>query len=189
MSDGIHKIYCYVDETGQDTAGEMFLVSVVLTEGQSDELRKQLRIIEEESGKGKKKWTKTTKQQRLAYVQATGSVISSGSIFFSHYRDSRAYVDLAILTTAKAILAKTTPDYEARVYVDGLRRSDRVRFTAGLRKLQVRLRLARGLNEDADEFIRLADAIAGFVRDAIEGDKALSHVFESLKKKKLIVEI
>lgn len=33
------KIYSYVDESGQDTAGEIFLVSVVLVEDQRDELR------------------------------------------------------------------------------------------------------------------------------------------------------
>lgn len=29
----------------------------------------------------------------------------------------------------------------------------------------------RGLTDEADEFIRLCDAIAGFLRDSLEGDE------------------
>jgi hypothetical protein len=32
------KFYCYVDETGQDTMGELFIVSVVVSSSQRDEL-------------------------------------------------------------------------------------------------------------------------------------------------------
>ncbi len=40
------KFYCYVDETGQDTAGRFFLVSVVLIDsGKKDELENQLEEI------------------------------------------------------------------------------------------------------------------------------------------------
>ena len=57
------------------------------------------------------------------------------------------------------------------MYVDGLRKSERRAFTAGLRRLRVRVDFVRGLTDEADEFIRLPDAIAGFLRDAIEGDE------------------
>ena len=50
------KLYCYVDETGQDTFGQLFLVSVVITGSERDDLRRQLRKIEKESGKKQKKW-------------------------------------------------------------------------------------------------------------------------------------
>jgi hypothetical protein len=52
------KLYAYVDESGQDTLGELFLVSVVVTGEAREGLRKKLRTIERASGKQTKKWRK-----------------------------------------------------------------------------------------------------------------------------------
>ena len=49
------KIYCYVDETGQDTLGELFIVSVVVNSADRDALVAVLEKIERTSGKGKVK--------------------------------------------------------------------------------------------------------------------------------------
>lgn len=43
-------VYSNTDESGQDTIGEIFLVSVVLVERQRDELRERLREAEKSSG-------------------------------------------------------------------------------------------------------------------------------------------
>jgi hypothetical protein len=58
----VTKLYCYVDETGQDTGGELFLVAVVLKEITALELlEKKLEKInlfyhcKSCSGKGKRK--------------------------------------------------------------------------------------------------------------------------------------
>jgi hypothetical protein len=53
------NFYCYVDETGQDTLGQFFIVSVVVTESERDSLTAELDMIERLSGKGKVKWTQT----------------------------------------------------------------------------------------------------------------------------------
>lgn len=45
------KLYCYVDETGQDTEGQLFLVSVVVTEQEQESFAHELERIEAESGK------------------------------------------------------------------------------------------------------------------------------------------
>lgn len=45
------KLYCYVDETGQDTEGQLFLVSVVVTEQEQETIARELERIEAESGK------------------------------------------------------------------------------------------------------------------------------------------
>jgi hypothetical protein len=34
-----HKLYCYVDETGQDTLGKFFIVAIVVAGNQRDELQ------------------------------------------------------------------------------------------------------------------------------------------------------
>ncbi len=74
------------------------------------------------------------------------------------------------------------------MYVDGLNTHDRKYFTRGLRKLRVKTQLARGLTDEADEFIRLADTIAGFVRDGIEGNKLMKPLYTQALRKGIIKE-
>jgi len=59
----MQKLYCYVDESGQDTEGRLFLVSVLLTSSEREGLRGRLREIEQTSGKGTRKWTRSTRKQ------------------------------------------------------------------------------------------------------------------------------
>lgn len=184
------KLYCYVDESGQDTLGELFLVAVVIVAEERDDLRHKLERTELASGKGKKKWTKATRKQRIAYLERIMAARDFAHLVrYSHYTDSRSYVDLTILATAKAILDKANRPYQAVVYVDGLRRTERKEFTAGLRKLHVKARLARGITDEADEFIRLADAVAGFVRDVLEGDEEMKRLYTRAVKQGVLTKI
>ncbi len=182
------KLYAYVDESGQDTKGEIFLVSVIVVEEQRDELRKLLQEIEESTRKRKKKWVRTPRDRRAAYIRRVlESKKFTGLIHAAHYRHSRNYIDLTILATAWAILDHANQSYQATVYVDGLNQRQRERFTRGLRGLHVKTRLARGLKDEADEFIRLADAVAGFVRDGIEGDGLMRPLYKKSLRDKVII--
>ena len=53
------KLYAYVDESGQDTAGRLFVVSVLLLAEERDALLPRLEGIETRSGKQNTKWQKT----------------------------------------------------------------------------------------------------------------------------------
>ncbi len=168
------KCYAYIDETGQDTNGDLFIVTVVMAGDHREVIRKRLAQIEKSSNKQARKWSKARRQQREAYIQQvlqTEEFI--GHIYFSQYRDSKAYVDLIILSTAKAILDHAVEPYQATIFVDGLGRAERHRFSAGLRKLKVRVQKVRGSKDESEEFIRLADAIAGFVRSGLQNDATL----------------
>ena len=184
------KLYAYVDESGQDTRGTIFLVSVVVTGEERDAVRERLRAIERTSGKRAKKWTKARIKERVAYIQqlihARGLV---GPIYYAHYRNTRTYVDLMIFSTAKALHARVMDRPTATIIVDGLERSERPRFAAGIRKLGITVHKVRGARDQSDELIRLADAIAGFVRDALEGDPAIRVLFERAKRQRLIEEV
>lgn len=165
----MQKLYCYVDESGQDTAGKFFLVSVVIIAEEREKLRSVLKEIERESGKGIKKWMKSTRKQKHAYVKAVFQHSNfEGTLYYSEYFNTRTYVDLIILTTAKSIHEHKKVFSEAVIFVDGLKRPERHHFAAGVRKLNIRVRKVRGIKDEADEFIRLADAMCGFVRDASE---------------------
>lgn len=48
------RLYAYVDESGQDTKGEIFLVSVVVVGKRRDAVRRVLQKIERDSRKNRK---------------------------------------------------------------------------------------------------------------------------------------
>ena len=184
------KLYAYVDESGQDTRGSIFLVSVVVTGATRDAVRAVLQEIERGSGKGTRKWSKARVTERVAYIQQLlqhSALI--GPVYYSSYHNTRAYVDLIILSTAKALHARVTERPTATIFVDGLVYAERRRFAAGLRKLKVQVRKVQGRRDESDEFIRLADAITGFVRDALEGDEQMGRLFERAKRQGLIEEV
>jgi hypothetical protein len=67
----MQRLYCYVDESGQDTQGKLFLVTAVVTERQyREELEQRLLEIEEISRKRQMKWRPTSFERRLAYLEA-----------------------------------------------------------------------------------------------------------------------
>lgn len=61
------KIYCYVDETGQDTEGDIFIVTVVVPENR-DKVLEYIENVEQQSGKGKFKWGKADHAKRFSYI-------------------------------------------------------------------------------------------------------------------------
>ena len=185
------KIYAYVDESGQDTLGEVFFVSVVIAGAERDLLRKQLIDVEFSSGKREKKWTRSTPHQRESYLRAVFRLPEfRGRLYFSHYQNTKTYLDLTIFSTAKALnnFVHHKP-YSAVVTVDGLGKTERHRFAAGLRKLNISIRKVRGAKDEADEFVRLADALAGFARDGLSKDDELQKLFQKAKKAEAIREI
>ncbi len=188
----MQKLYCYVDESGQDTKGEIFLVSVVVTRSEQDRLRELLRNAERTSRKGIKKWKKSTHAERRAYLKLVVSYLQfKDSIFFAEYRGgSTRYTELTIFTIAKAVRQRcVSKDCSVNVFVDGLKRTERFRFGAGLKQLNVPVGKVRGLRDESDEFIRLADAIAGFIRDCFAGNDELRTLYETAIKSSIVTKI
>ena len=63
------KIYAYVDESGQDTAGRLFVVGVLVLENELAELIKQLEQIEAKTKKRNFKWNRAHYLYRRAYIE------------------------------------------------------------------------------------------------------------------------
>lgn len=186
----MQKLYCYVDETGQDTHGAFFLVAVVIAAEERERLQVALEQIEQQSKKGRLKWQKTAFARRIAYLNAllTTSLLH-GKVFFAHYAQTKAYLDLTVYTTAKAILKRAEGAYQTVVWVDGLGKSEARRFERGLRGLKVKVRKVRGLREESDSLLRLADAAAGFIRDALEGQGYAQERYREAVRKGIIREV
>jgi len=167
------NLYCYVDETGQDTLGRLFIVSVVIAASERDALAAELENIERFTGKGKVKWIHTRHQARLAYIEAVLSASAfRNTLYFSAYHDTKSYMALTVLSTANAILRADGQSSQATVYVDGLPKA-RIRwFGVELRRLSIRTRKVAGIRrEESDPLMRLADACCGFVRLALSAEQ------------------
>src|SRR5258708_36108466 len=118
----MQKLYCYVDETGQDTKGELFLVALVVTDDERDKLTTEAERIEKETGKSLKKWRRAAFSRKIEYIKAIfSSPLFINSLFFASYELTSAYLDLTILATARAILMITiADDYKSAIMVDCL---------------------------------------------------------------------
>jgi len=186
----MQKLYCYVDETGQDTSGEMFLVSVIITEKEQQELRKKLEEVEKQTKKRFSKWVKTKKDIKQKYLQKIIETnLFRDRIFFAQYTQTKEYTEAIINCVAKAILRRATEKYEANIYIDGLSRTERRKFASGLRKLKIKVRKVRGARDQSEIFIRLADAIVGFVRDFLEKEKYTEKLYQKATQRKIIQAI
>ncbi len=174
------KFFCYIDETGQDTRGNLFIVSVVVTNEEKDRFVQVCEKIEQETGKGRVKWIKTAYDRRLTYIrQIIDNPIFQEKLHFAVYHNRRDYLPLTIRTIALALEATGEIDYKATILIDGLPRTQERLVGGQLRRLGVRTKKVRGVKKDEnDALIRLADAVCGFVRAALEGQPAMQKLFE-----------
>lgn len=184
------KLYCFVDETGQDTKGALFLVAVVLKEIDGlVALEKRLQEIEQKTGKKQLKWKKTNNQIKELYLEELIQVKSlQNSIYYSQYQASKEYSKLTSLTIAKAILARQKENYSVIVIIDGLNDREREIVRQELKKLKIKYRKIRGMKDEQNIFLRLANAMAGFLRDNTEKQAYTKIFMRRLQIAKIIIE-
>ena len=192
------KIYCYVDESGQDTSAQTsrtptFIVAVTVIGKNRDELERLCEQYETISKKGKFKWGKANRIARLRYLKL---------IFADdRFKDALRYVvfgdvkkqfdETTVRAIARAVLWSSPKfPYAALVYVDGLSREKRHSYSAKLRNLGVSVYQVRGVARDeSSPLTRLADALAGFVRDAETGDAEAQAMLKRAKQDQEIIEV
>jgi hypothetical protein len=182
-----HKLYCYVDETGQDTLGKLFVVAVVITDERHRELELILEQIEASSGKYQRKWLKTRDKERKDYIKALATQNFQGTVFTKTYTHgfSTKYDELEVLAVAQAVAIYreghkiASDNYKVTVVIDGSSKATGLRMGSEFRKLGVRTHKVIGKKDESSPLIRLADAMAGLVREAYEGRR----VYKSLRQK------
>lgn len=139
------KLFCYVDETGQDTRGELFIVSVVVSAQEREELRRVCETVEQATGKNRLKWTESDPRRRLDYMRRVlERPIFQGKLNFAVYHDSRDYSALTIKTVTEALSQLGTTDYEATVLIDALPRTLERAVGLQLRRSGIRAKKVRG---------------------------------------------
>jgi len=188
------KLYCYVDETGQDTLGKLFIIVSIIVENEKEEILAMLKEAEIKSGKTKRKWIKTRNAERNKYLDiALSSPKLKRKIYYRFFQNTKEYEDLMVLVIGKSINlyagSHKIPDYKATIVIDGLNKAAAKRVAKSLRQLGVKIHKVRGERDETNAFLRLADAMAGLIREATEGVEDYSKRVRRLVKEKVINEL
>lgn len=180
-----------MDETGQDTGGKLFFVVVIIKESKDlVSLERSLEDIETKSGKRKFKWRKTSKEIKKKYL--SGLLQTKGiknSVYFSKFENTREYTVLTSLTIAKTILMQDIKEPIVTIIIDGLNDKERENVSKELKKLKIRYRKIRGMKDEQNILLRLADAFAGFLREYYEKETYTHQFFNRFRRSDFISKI
>ncbi len=172
------KIFCYVDETGQDTEGDLFIVVVVVVEHEKEQLFSCCERIEQASGKGQRKWNKTTHDRRIVFIQQIlADSTFNRTLGFAVYRNTKEYAAATVQTIAHTIITMGKMDDKATIFIDGLTRTQERVIGSQLRQYGIRTEKVRGVKKDEhNALIRLADAMCGLVRAGWAGQPLMKQL-------------
>ncbi len=186
----MQKLYCYVDETGQDARSNVFIVVAIVSEEEQSRLRQQLIDAEQTSGIGISKWNNASHDRRMKFLQIVlDQGIAKGDLFYSSYEKPIPYFFPLLDLVAKAIKAKAEGTYKTKVYVDGIDRKKSKELTNALRVEGISLGLVKMRRDESEPLIRLADRWAGCGRAAIEGNSEPKRVVNQAKQLEYLREI
>jgi hypothetical protein len=112
----------------------------------------------------------------LAYIRdVLGHAELRGRLCFATYHSTQDYLSVTVRTITLAMNRSANGEYKATVLIDGLSRSDERNVGLMLRRSGLSVQKVRGINDESEPLIRLADALCGFVRSVMEGNST-THV-------------
>ncbi len=184
------KVYCYVDESGQDPKSEFFVVVAVVNDKEQSAMRKVLLEVEKQARTGKRKWHKSKPERRQQYINTIlNRKIAKGEIYFGHYKKPLPYFLPMLETISKALSAQHSHNYQAIVCIDGIDKKKAGEITNALRIRGIRLPMVRSKRDESEPLIRLADMWAGCIRGAFLNKESSKQLFEKAKKEKHIIDV
>jgi hypothetical protein len=184
------KIYAYVDESGQDASSEFFIVVTVVAENERDELRQKISTIEQRTKTGIKKWHKLSNDRRIAYLTTILDMrVAHGRVYFGRYKKPIPLIFSVVDALEKAIKEVAKGKYRADIYIDGIDRQKAQEYTNALRVRGISLRLIKGLRDESEPLIRLADMWAGCIRRTLFGDKDSKEVFGRAQEQRYLKDV
>lgn len=85
-------------------------------------------------------------------------------------------------------MAKENENYTVTVIIDGLNYKERDVVRKELKKLKIKYRKIRGMKDEQNIFLRLSDAMAGFLREVYEGEQYTKQFIKRFKKTSIVTE-
>ena len=159
--------YVYVDESGQvDGRGDALHVGIAVVDAAlREEAQRRLESLEQRIGK-RGKWHGSSVKTKSEYFKGLIQTTAGPALYWFRSIVPCAYEEATACAAARAMRLAGGPDARFIVIIDGLKKASRQRVARILREHQVRWReIQVNKREDSDSLLRLADALAGFVRD------------------------
>lgn len=186
----MQKLYCYVDETGQDIGSELFIVVAVINDKEQSVLRRELIKVEDLTKIGIRKWRKARFERKIKYLDLViEKGIGKGEVYFGYYKKPLPYFLPILETLEKAIKRQAQKDYKATVYIDGIDKKKAHELINGLRLRGIKLDLIKSRRDESEPLIRLADRWAGCIRAALLERKEEKKIFQKAKRTKYLYKV
>ncbi len=191
MTSKIQKLYCYVDETGQDAGSEFFIVVSIVSSEEQGQVRSDLLKLEASSKVHARKWFNSRSPVKEEFLRlAVNEHLAKGDLYYGTFKKPLPFFLPMLETIEKAIKDKAgnTP-YQAIVYVDGIDKKKAKELTNALRLKGIKLKYVRSARDESEPLIRLADRWAGCIRHAQEGREVNKKILAKAEKDKYIKRI
>ena len=192
MSPSVKRFY-FVDETGQDPLSRVFIVAVSVMPRDYREIENACLGYEKASGKDHLKWHKSKVVNRLRFMRLiVEDERFAGTLVYASTVKAKApnFDQLTIDGIAQVI--EQTRDEESsasEIYVDGLSPTKLEQFGKAMRVKGIRHARFHKATDHASTLIRLADALAGLARDAIENkDSEAAKILQRGKRNGVVIE-
>lgn len=167
-----------------------FSSSTVVIGVERDDAQRILEQIEKESGKNKSKWVRTRDEARQRYLTADfAQPVFQGHLLYAVYRDTMNYPEHTAQTAKRAIDRFAEANYKATIIVDGLEGQQRQSFSNLVRSLGVRYKTIRGVRDETDAFIRLADALCGLARARLSKHPVYAPMLKQMQEKQYLLPL
>jgi len=183
----MQKLYCYVDESGQDVKSEFFVVAAIVSGQEQERLRNRLLQVEKMTKSGGKKWRKLRSENRVKHLNIIlDQKIGKSDVCFGCFKKPIPYSFPIIEVVEKAIKRRAKGRYNAIVYIDGIDRKKAAELTNALRMRGVSLRFIKSRRDESEPLIRLADMWAGCIRGVLLGKRENIKILDRAKKEKYL---
>lgn len=172
----MQKVYCYIDETGQDLATNIFIVGVltVLNKAKAEIWADKIDAL-----KRSPKWKNTKTKNKVEFLKA---LAKSNFEFYAYIVSKEKDTPVAELFQQGIVkVLKLFRDKDLFVYVDGkIHRRNLGKIASSLRKSGISPKKVRYMNDEAVSLIRIIDGIVGAVRDYQDGNVVVSKLIKVL---------
>ena len=160
------RYHLFVDETGQHTRGEYFLVcAVVVPTVDLDRLRDELGSLETRIGPPQRKWVHSNVSRKRRYLEeAQGLVSGLAPVHYRNHHGGTDYISWTGQLIAAAILARV-PAAQVTIIVDGYNPNECQEIQSILRARSIRWAKVRGARDESEPILRLADSLVGYLGD------------------------
>ncbi|MEJ7623790.1 MAG: hypothetical protein WKF34_07335 [Pyrinomonadaceae bacterium] len=103
----VKKLYCYVDETGQDAGSEYFVVVSIVSEDDQVRTRRDLEKAEKESKVHARKWYNSRSPAKEEFLRmVVQQDLASGDVYYAKFEKPLPFVLPLLETIEKAIKDK-----------------------------------------------------------------------------------